>query len=172
MTGMVGNFLYNAFYTIKVNILINKRPMGHIAHLRKQVKSINTYDYIIKLIKRRKSPLLTLWELNGSSFEQTWILFTQRCFVPSLLEICPVEKRKSLFTDRQTADNRRSEKHTRALSSGEIKITVVWHFDFSMLSVNGREAWFNAISFLHDDKIKTHLPFVCKVKVQSAVKNT
>ena len=23
----------------------NKRPMGHIAHLRKQFKSINTYDY-------------------------------------------------------------------------------------------------------------------------------
>ena len=75
-------------------------------------------------------------------------------------------------TDRQTADNRRSEKHTWAFSSGEIKITVVWHFDFSMLSVNGREAWFNAISFLHDDKMKTHPPFVCKVKVQSAVKNT
>ena len=24
--------------------LMNKRPMGHIAHLRKQFKSINTYD--------------------------------------------------------------------------------------------------------------------------------
>ena len=33
---------------------INKRPMGHIAHLRKQFKTINTYDYIITLIKRRK----------------------------------------------------------------------------------------------------------------------
>ena len=32
---------------------INKRPMGHIAHLRKQFKSLNTYDYIITLIKRR-----------------------------------------------------------------------------------------------------------------------
>ena len=39
----------------------NKRPMGHIAHLRKQFKSINTYDYIITLIKRRrKKTLLTL----------------------------------------------------------------------------------------------------------------
>ena len=26
---------------------LNKRPMGHIAHLRKQFKSLNTYDYII-----------------------------------------------------------------------------------------------------------------------------
>ena len=32
----------------------NKRPMGHIAHLRNQFKSINTYDYIITLIKRRR----------------------------------------------------------------------------------------------------------------------
>ena len=37
----------------------NKRPMGHIAHLRKQFKSINTYDYIITMIKRRKKTLLS-----------------------------------------------------------------------------------------------------------------
>ena len=38
----------------------NKRPVGHIAHLRKPFKSINTYDNIIMLIKRRKNPLLSL----------------------------------------------------------------------------------------------------------------
>ena len=38
----------------------NKRPMGHIAHLRKPFKSINTYDYIITLIKRRKKTLSIL----------------------------------------------------------------------------------------------------------------
>ena len=48
----------------------NKRPMGHIAHLRKQFNSINTYDYIIMLIKRRKKPFLIL-EFIGSLFEQT-----------------------------------------------------------------------------------------------------
>ena len=32
---------------------MNKRPMGHIPHLRKIFKSINTYDYIIRVIKRR-----------------------------------------------------------------------------------------------------------------------
>ena len=31
--------------------------MGHIAHLRKQFKSLKTYDYIIKLIKKRKKTL-------------------------------------------------------------------------------------------------------------------
>ena len=35
----------------------NKKPMGHIAHLRKMFKSMNTYDYIITLISRRKNPL-------------------------------------------------------------------------------------------------------------------
>ena len=38
---------------------LNKRPMGHIAHLRKQFKSINTYDYIITLINLEKKTLLT-----------------------------------------------------------------------------------------------------------------
>ena len=38
--------------------LQNKRPMGHIAHLREQFKSINTYDYIITLIKQKKHYLL------------------------------------------------------------------------------------------------------------------
>ena len=33
----------------------DKRPMGHIAYLRKQFKSINTNDYIKTLFKRRKS---------------------------------------------------------------------------------------------------------------------
>ena len=35
----------------------NKRPMGHIPHLRKQFKSLNKYDYIITLIKRTKKEL-------------------------------------------------------------------------------------------------------------------
>ena len=39
-----------------------KRPMGHIHHLRKQFKSINMYDYIIMLIKRRKTPLFFFYE--------------------------------------------------------------------------------------------------------------
>ena len=112
----------------------NKRPMGHIAHLRK-----NTYDYILTLIKGRKKTFLLLWEFSvlhlkklespspkdalcqvwlklaqwfwrrkifkfrhcifiisklsplwkgrGPLFEQTWIPFTQRCFVQSLVEI-------------------------------------------------------------------------------------
>ena len=63
-----------------------KRPMGYIAHLRKQFKSINTHGYIITLIKWRKNPSLSLWELNVSWFEHTWIPFTQGCFVPSLVE--------------------------------------------------------------------------------------
>ena len=33
----------------------NKRPIGHISRLTKQFKSINTYEYIITLIKRKKN---------------------------------------------------------------------------------------------------------------------
>ena len=47
-------------------LFLNKRPMGHITHLKKnQFKSINNYDYIIQ------KTLLTLREFIGSSFEET-----------------------------------------------------------------------------------------------------
>ena len=39
------------------------------------------------LIKRRKNPIFTLWDLNGSSFEQTWIPFTQGCFCQICLKL-------------------------------------------------------------------------------------
>ena len=39
------------------DISINMRSMGHIAQLRKQFISFNTYDYIKKFIKRRKKIL-------------------------------------------------------------------------------------------------------------------
>ena len=44
---------------------------------------------ITMFIKRRKSPLSTLWKLNGSSFEQTGIPFTLRCIVAGLVDIGP-----------------------------------------------------------------------------------
>ena len=54
------NIKYDELLSEIGNVLQNKRPMGHIAHQSKQFKSINTYDYIITLIKWRKKPLLTL----------------------------------------------------------------------------------------------------------------
>ena len=42
--------------------------MGHISYLRKQFKSINTYDYITTFIKGK--PLLTYCEFIGSSFNK------------------------------------------------------------------------------------------------------
>ena len=41
----------------------NKRPLGHIAHIRKQFKSINTYDYIIMLIKWRKINIINFMRI-------------------------------------------------------------------------------------------------------------
>ena len=41
--------------------------------------------------------IITLWELNGSSFDQTWIPYTQRCFVPNLVEIGPAVLEKKIL---------------------------------------------------------------------------
>ena len=49
------------------------------------IKQIWLY-YNVDSEKKEKS----LWEFIDSSFEQTWIPFTQGCFVPSLIEIGPV----------------------------------------------------------------------------------
>ena len=56
--------MYSALFVLplKSNVRItaatesdrNMRPIGHFAHLEKQFKSIYTYDYIIKLINRKK----------------------------------------------------------------------------------------------------------------------
>ena len=73
--------------------------MGHIAHLRKQFKSLNKYDYIITLIQRIMKK--TLWEFIGYSFEQTWIPFTQGCFVPRLVEIGPMVLEKKILKIRE-----------------------------------------------------------------------
>ena len=52
---------------------------------------------IIMLIKRRKNKLFTLRELNGSSFTQTWISFTQEWTVAGLVDIGPVVLEKKIF---------------------------------------------------------------------------
>ena len=69
---------------------LNKRPMSHIAHLRKQFKSIHAYDHIITLIRRRENSLSSFWEMHGSLFEQTSTPFTQGCFVQTLVQTVPM----------------------------------------------------------------------------------
>ena len=56
------NMIYMQQICSMVNVKSNKRPMGYIAHLRKHFKSINTFDYIITLIKRRKKNHYYLYE--------------------------------------------------------------------------------------------------------------
>ena len=79
-------------------IHINKKPMGHIAHLRKTVQiNKHVWLYIITLIKRRKNPSFTLWKFNCSSFEQTWILFIQGCIVQVWLKLAQRFWRRRYF---------------------------------------------------------------------------
>ena len=131
----------------------NKRPIGYIIHLRKPFESINTYGYIITLIKRWKKTIMIFmriklffictnlnplhlkilcakfgwnwpdgsgeedflissmyfcyfviispWKRRGFSFEQSWIPFTQACFVRSLVEIRWVVLEKKILKLRQ-----------------------------------------------------------------------
>ena len=37
------------------------------------------------------------WKGRGPSFEQTWIPFTQECFIPSLVEIGPAVLEKKIL---------------------------------------------------------------------------
>ena len=59
------------------------------------------------LIKGGKKSLFTLWELNGSLFELTWILFTQGCTVAGLVKIDPVvlEKKMKMWKVYANDDN-------------------------------------------------------------------
>ena len=61
----------------------NKRRMGQKAHLKRLLENRLTHMIIKIMIKRRKNSLFTLWELGGSSFEQTWIPFTFGSFAQS-----------------------------------------------------------------------------------------
>ena len=73
---------------------INKRPMDHIAHLRNQFKSINTFVQSYDL-ERSKHHLIFIikWSL--------FVSFTQGCFLPSLVESDPMVLQKNIFRFRQ-----------------------------------------------------------------------
>ena len=101
----------------------------HIAH-----KSINTYDYIITLFKGRKKSIIYLFYENLMvlhAFEQTWIPFTQECFVPNLVDIGPAVLKKKILKFYQcifaiswqwrTTDKFWSVKLTWDFGSGELK---------------------------------------------------
>ena len=51
---------------------------------------------IITLIKSKKNVLFTFLAMNGYIFEYTCTPFTQRCFVPNLVEIGPVVLKKNI----------------------------------------------------------------------------
>ena len=76
-----------------------KRPIGHNAHVRKLFENLQTHMIITMLTKRRKTSLFIKfwWELNGSSFEQTWFPFTKGCTVAGLVENVPVVLEEKIF---------------------------------------------------------------------------
>ena len=67
--------------------------MGHIAHLRKQFKPVNTYNYHNTNLKKH-------YLLNGNRMGlhlQTLNSFTQGYFVPNLVEIGQVVLKKKIL---------------------------------------------------------------------------
>ena len=71
--------------------------MGHIAHLRKQFKSINTYDYIITLIKRRKKNIIKLMRINWFFIWRNINPYDPRMLMPRFAEIGSVVLEKRIF---------------------------------------------------------------------------
>ena len=69
---------------------------GHIAHLRKQFNSINTYDYHNGNWEKKK-PIIYFLRIECSSFEHIWIPLTRGCFAPNLVEIGPVVLGKKIY---------------------------------------------------------------------------
>ena len=66
------SFLTPNSFSLNVEEFTNKRPIGHIAHLWNQFKSINTflqsYDYIIQLIFLRRKIIISFLN-NYTDFE-------------------------------------------------------------------------------------------------------
>ena len=112
------------FFSLEIGRLLsyitNKRPMGHIAHLRKQFKSLNKYDYIIMLIQRIKKKLyenllvLHLNKLESTSPKdalcQNWLKLAQwfwrRRWKCEKFTDRQTDGRTDGRTDRQTDDGR------------------------------------------------------------------
>ena len=94
---------------------INKRPMGHIAHLRNPVQ-INQQIWVKLWLyhnveQERKKNNSSYFLGCGPLFEQTWTHFTQGCFVPGLVKLFPValeKKTKMWKVYRRTDDIRQA----------------------------------------------------------------
>ena len=71
--------------------------MGHIAHLKKQFKSINTYDYIITLINRRKKNIIKLMRIYWFFIWRNLNPYHPRMFVQRLIEIGSVVLEKKIL---------------------------------------------------------------------------
>ena len=90
--------------------------MGHTAHPRNQLKSMNTFEQSsvycmveigVKLLERKLFKFVNIFSLfrnyiplekgRGPSFEQTWLPFSQGWFLSRLVEIDPLVLEKKIF---------------------------------------------------------------------------
>ena len=77
-------------------IIFNKRPMGHIAHLRNnKVYMICTWTIMVFFDWQWKKIIFFFFRIGWSSFVKTCIPFAQGCFVA--IETGPVVVEKKIF---------------------------------------------------------------------------
>ena len=67
--------------------------MGHIAYLRKQFNSINTYDYH-NVNWEKKTPIIYFMWIEWFF---SWTILLKDAFAPNLVEIGPVVREKKIF---------------------------------------------------------------------------
>ena len=75
----------------------NKKQEAHGPHRSPEKNPVQILIISLRWLGEKEKTLLTLWEFIGSSFGDTWIPFTQRCFVPRLVEFGPVVLENKIF---------------------------------------------------------------------------
>lgn len=115
------------------------------------------FEIYQQLFNNSKLSPLYRWCTCVSSFEQTWINFTQWCFVPSLVEIGPVVLEKMFMTTtttktsqrrRQTTDILIGEAHLRLRWAKIIENILSWFPVFSWLQIGYYDLFLISILYL------------------------
>ena len=88
---------------------LNKRPMGHIAHLRKQFKSLKTYDYNVKrkkqlhenwLVLHLKDAFCQVWKKLAQCFWRRGFFFYFVNAFSLFRNYIPLKKGRTLYLDK------------------------------------------------------------------------
>ena len=86
----LGRLVYTPMAFVQGGIFIVSHQLWHGALFLVVSSEGNPPPSLVTLYDKRTKDQLLLRKGRGPSFEQTWVLITQGCFMPSLVEISPV----------------------------------------------------------------------------------